>query len=141
MAIATPTTVTGWSGFWNFGPLGAPVGGYSMRYGRTSQEARIAMNLARPGMKRLRAVMRALNGVAPGAVAPADVHRRVKAPVVADDMAFSGNRVMENVDYGTITTTAGHVTALNANIYDKYTSTQFYPVDRSGNGGGGKRNR
>jgi hypothetical protein len=141
MAVATPTGVTGWSGFWNYGPLGAPTGGYGMRFGRTSQEARIAMNLARPGMRRLRAIMRTLNGVAPGATAPADTHRRIKAPVIADDLSFSGNRTMETIDYGSVTTTAGHVTALNANIYDKYTGTQFYPVDRSGNGGGGKRAR
>ena len=139
MALTLPTS-TGYSGFWNnTGPSGVSgAGPYAPKYGRANEEYRAAIMINKRGNRKWRAIMRALNGVVPGSSA-VDTYVRVLA-VQGDSQFQGGKRTMQTVT-NTTTTTAAHVTAINARLYDQMNVTQPYPVDLSGNGGGGKRGR
>ena len=128
MAIPNPNLQVS-SGYWN---NTAPVS-----YHRNSTEYRIARTLSTPGNRGLRRVMRALNGVAPGA-AVVDTTTRVAPGTAFSVVSLGGNRAIETVtgQYNGVTT-AAQQTYINAAIYDAL-QTQPYATDLSGNGGGGK---
>lgn len=138
MALVTPSNVTGYSGFWqSVGPSTAP---YQLRFGRSNEEYQAAVVLGKPGFRRYRAVMRALNGVAPGATAT-DSYRRVQAIQNMNDAQYGGGlRPTQVVVNNTVTTTPMR-DAINTNIYDRISKVVVYPRDLGGNGGGGKVGR
>jgi hypothetical protein len=132
MTIGIPTNVQVAGGFW------AGVGGYQFQYARSSLERRIARALGRTGNASHRRVMRALNGVAPGA-AVADTYTRVRAPDAFVPHALVGRRDIETITtFNNGVTTAAQRDYINAQLYDAYVVAQPYPRDLSGNGGGGK---
>jgi hypothetical protein len=81
------------------------------------------------------AVMAALNGAAPGAVATATLTE--VAPIQADGMNLGGQRPIATQTLINRATTAADVVALNR-IYQPTFAPAIYPVDKSGNGGGSK---
>jgi len=91
------------------------------------------------GTRKLMAIMRALNGVAAGGTATVN-HRNVREESVRGDaLSNGGRRVIEtDVDVNRVTTAADQ-TLING-IFDRVFAPTSYPVDRSRNGGGNKRN-
>lgn len=81
------------------------------------------------------AVMKALDGVAPGA--NATWNNAQVAPRQADGMNMGGQVPIANQVVINRATTAADVVALN-NILQPTFAPAIYPNDRSGNGGGGK---
>ncbi len=135
MSLATPTVNVA-SGYYN--------NAMPLSYHRDSAEQRIIRTLKPRGHKHYARIMRALNGVAPGA-AISDNTVRITQPAPFQLAAFGGNRAVETVPsvaVGTVTTVAQR-DYLNANVYDKAINSGAppYPVDLSGNGGGGKVQR
>jgi len=134
MSIRTPTvTVAG--GFW------AAAGGMPTSYHRTNEERLLGMIFARKTTRGLGKVMRALNGVVPGATVT-DTQTRIVAQTPFSVATSGGLRPVEtnSTQYGRATT-AGDVTYINANIFDPVPANQTYVNDLSGNGGGGKVQR
>lgn len=133
----TNPTVTGWSTFW-----GQTANAYQLQNGRSSNDYFAAMALGRGGQRGVRRIMRVLNGAAPGSNATETVARIAPAtPFVTN--TGGGARVVETVTEVNRNTTAGDATYVNSFILDRiYNMTPpiaSYPVDLSGNGGGGKR--
>jgi hypothetical protein len=107
-------------------------------YQRDSFDRTLSNVLARPGYRRTAAIMRALNGVAPGAAYSVTKYR-IAAPTAAASM-FGGTRTVEAVVQSGTTTTAMR-DEINGRVYDdvaKVMQPSAYPVDLSGNGGAGK---
>lgn len=138
MSLVPPVAPTGYSGFWTiYSGSSSP---YNFRFARSGHELNLGRELATRGFRKYRAVMRALNGAAPGAVTT-DSYRRVTAVQAgANPQMLGGSRAIELVSNAT-TTTVAMQTAINTNIYDSITRVNPYPVDRSGNGGGGRVGR
>lgn len=139
MAIAAPAPTVA-SGFWATTPgVGTPttIGAYH----RNNTERVISMSLGKPANRGFRKVWRALNGVAPGG-AVVDTYTRITAPAAFTAFALGGLRAVETFTgpYNGVTT-AAQVTYINTNIIDPVAATITYPVDLSGNGGGGKVQR
>lgn len=132
MSIANPNVQVS-SGYYN---NQMPVS-----YHRTNTEREIGRILAQRNNRGLRLVMRALNGAAPG-VQVTSQQVRLPQPAAFGVGAFQGVRVVETVptQYNG-PTTAAQRDYINANIYDPVFAQQTYPVDLSGNGGGGKVQR
>lgn len=140
MALVAPAQPTGFSGFWQYHAPVGQTGPYNFRYARSSEEYRAGILLNKRGFRKYKAQMRALNGVAPGASA-VDTYKRVQAAQAMNDGQYLGGlRTFQTVT-NTTTTTAGMVTAINAKLFDALNTAQPYPVDASGNGGGGKKGR
>lgn len=132
MSLANPT-VTVSSGYYN--------NTMPTSYHRDSTEFRLIRTLKPRGNRHYAKVMRALNGVAPGA-AVSDTYVRITQPAAFGISGFGGNRTVETVttaDVGTVTTAAQR-DYLNTNVYDRIINSMAptYPRDLSGNGGGGK---
>lgn len=141
MALVLPT-VTGYSGFWNnIGPAGVSgAGPYAVKFGRSSEEYRAGVNLGKRGFRKWRAVMRSLNNNNPGATTVDSYGRVQSAQAMYDPQYNGGRRTIQTVN-NSVTTTVGMQTAINKLVYDQFFLAQTYPVDLSGNGGGGKRGR
>ena len=91
------------------------------------------------GTRKLMSLMRALNGVAPGGTAT-DTYRNDKAPIAnGDPLSNGGKRTIQTVNDVNRATTAADQTLING-IFDKTFAPNPYPVDKSRNGGGNKRN-
>lgn len=139
-----PPAVAGYSAFYD-PTLARPNNGAEAnyaamrRYGRASTERHASMALTQSGFRAMRRVLRELIGVAPGATA-LDTYARVRAE---NGDFVGGARVVETVTTVNAPTTADQVTYLNALITDGLFLQQpaSYPVDLSGNGGGGKLGR
>lgn len=132
MAINNPN-VTVQSGYYN--------NAMPPSYHRTSAERRISQQLARPGMAGVRAVMRALNGAAPGAAVNL-TRTRIAAATPFNPVGLGGVRQIETVaDVHNGVTTAAQRDYINTQIIDSVVASQSYPTDLSGNGGGGKMQR
>lgn len=131
IAASSPTVA---SGFW--GNTAPPN-----QYHRNTTEHALSLVLGKPANRGFRKVMRALNGVAPGA-SVTDTYSRIAAPAAFTPFALGGLRTIESVTgpYNGVTT-AAQVTYLNSNVYDPVAAVQTYPTDVSGNGGGGKVQR
>lgn len=111
--------------------------------GGSPLEKKIAQHMRRPQFRPLRRLLRVLDGNAVGGGGNAIENRtRVTANVVLGNVSQGGLIPIETVPL-LGATTAGRVTAtadqtrLNAMI-DELTGPTSYPVDASGNGGGGK---
>lgn len=127
MSFIIPT-VSGWSNFW-----GNTSNAYQPRFARSSTERMLSLRLATKGNRTIRAVMRALNGAAPGANATAQ-YARVQAgsPLTQQN---GGARVVETrVDYNA-NTTSNDQSTINARIYDQLfnAAPATYPVNLGGN--------
>lgn len=131
IAATSPTVA---SGFWN---NTAPPN----QYHRNNTERALSLVLGKPANRGLRKVVRALNGVAPGA-SVTDTYSRIAAPAAFTPFALGGARTIETVTgpYNGVTT-AAQVTYLNANVIDPVASAITYVTDLGGNGGGGKVQR
>lgn len=112
------------------------------RYGRTANERLIAFAVARSGFRGMRKAMRVLNGAAPGTDAT-ETFSRVSAPPAFADHLMGGVRTLEVVTANSGVTTASQVTYIQDKIIDMVFDQEpgSYPVDTSGNGGGGKAGR
>lgn len=137
MALVVPTGVTGWSGFWNYGPQGAAASGYAPKYARSHHERRIARMVGMRGFRKYRAQMRALHNGTVGSAAT-DSYSRVQAVQAMNDAALLGGKRSLQVVNNNTTTTAAMLTAINARIYDPEYTNQSYPTELSGNSGGGR---
>lgn len=140
MSITVPT-VTGYSTFWQM--QSQPT--YAMLSARSYEESAIARVLSRGGFRGVRAVMRRMNGTAVGSTAT-DTYARVSAPQgLTDAQALGGSRTIDTVTSVSRATVAADLTYENAQFYDKLfnmaPAISSYPVDGSGNGGGGKAGR
>lgn len=130
MAFGPPAS-TGWSSFWGTAP-----NAHQLLFGRSSAERRAAIALSRGGSRPLRAAMKALSGAAAGG-AVSDTKAQVQA---ANGDNVGGARVVETVTLITGNTTAAQETYSEARVLDAVFAAEpsSYPVDASGNGGGGK---
>ncbi len=84
--------------------------------GRGTVRRRIAQSLDGDSMRPLRGLMKALDGVAPGAVAT-ETKGRIEA-----NSELGGKRVIESVALINRATTAGDVTEINASVLNTLTS-------------------
>lgn len=139
MALLAPP-VTGFSGFWQYHAPAGQTAPYAPRFYRSSEEYRASVQINKRGFRKYKAQMRALNGVAPGASA-VDTFGRVTAVQAINDGQSNGGRRTIGTVSNTTTTTAPMASVINARLYDQLNVVQPYPIDASGNGGGGKRGR
>ncbi len=111
-------------------------------YNRSSQEQRVIRALGNRGGRALARVMKALNGVAPGA-AVNDSVVRITQPAAFSITALGGVRTVETLVRRSGVTTTGDRDYINNNIYNRTEPSNFipYPRDLGGNGGGGKIQR
>lgn len=123
------------TGLWN-NVYGAP---YALTGSRNKLERDIAIAFEKAGSQPLSAVAIALNGSAVGGTA-ARTRARVLALRSLSGYDLGGQRAIETVTDINRATTAADETALDA-IYNGVFALTSYPVDRSGNGGGGKVGR
>lgn len=152
MALTLPT-VTGYSAFWEntgdtraYAPTSVAQKGY-----RSPLERQLAKLFRRNQLRSLVAVMTALNGAVAGGTATAS-YKRVKAPALPSAGTpqptyigeMAGNRTIETQTDISRVTTSADVTYINditgINLLEAEMATTTYPVDSSGNGGGGKLN-
>lgn len=128
------TPFTGWT--FTLGGSTANSGGTTAgtvyNNGWTQFDSQLAHLLRTPGGRRLRRLMRTLNGVAPGAMATENRTR-----LQHQQGSPGGLQVMEQVPYINRATTAADVTGINA-LLDRVVYPTPYPVDVGGSGGGGK---
>lgn len=139
MAFTIPT-VTGFSGFWQYHAPAGQTAQYQPRFARSAEEYRAAVQFGKRGFRKYRAVMRALNGVAPGATTT-DNFRRVTGVQAFNDPQSNGGLRPSAVVSNAVTTTTAMRDAINARVYDQTFVAQTYPRELSGNGGGGKVGR
>lgn len=91
------------------------------------------------GTRKLMSLMKALNGVAPGATATATYKEVEALNGVGNPIVNGGVRnIVTDNDVNRVTT-AADVTLING-IFDKLFNPSPYPTDKAGNGGGNKRN-
>jgi hypothetical protein len=82
-------------------------------------------------------LIRALNGTASGGTATATHAQRTADPSLGQAYSGGGAIAIATVNDVSRVTTAADVTLINA-VLDKTFAPSPYPVDKSGNGGGGK---
>lgn len=132
-----------YSGLWN-GVYGVNYSALASNGNTFEQNNRVRNTLTKllskdRGTRKLMSLMKALNGVVPGATATA-THKEVEALTGVGNPIVNGgvrNIVTDN-DVNRVTT-AADVTLING-IFDKLYYPSPYPTDKSGNGGGNKRN-
>ncbi len=111
------------------------------RFGRSSGEVSIARLLAKGGFRATRRVMRALNGAAPGGAA-SETYARVSTADQTGPTSIGpgGVRAIETATLNSGVTTAAQETYIDNLVIDPIynQAPTSYPVDLSGNGGGGK---
>lgn len=91
------------------------------------------------GTRKLMSLIRALNGVAPGATATASF-RTISSDVQRGfPLVNGGKRTVDTKNDVNRVTTSADVTSINA-MLDRVFAPSPYPTDRSRNGGGNKRN-
>lgn len=112
-------------------------GPHSLQFNRPSARRNISRILRKHGMRSLRRLMLALTGSVPGG--PVIVQRtRIRYFDGQDE--FGGVQETELVDVINRTTTAEDTTDIDNNVLLGPSSIDAtsYPVDKSGNGGGGR---
>ncbi len=139
MSTAIPT-VTGYSPFWNE-RFGAGSGtGYTMLTARNSLDYHTAMHLSRNGNRTVRRTMRSLLGATTGS-SKAETVAQIRAGTPFDNNSLAGARPVDTVTLQSGNTTAADLTYMQ-NLVDRLfimnPTLANYPVDASGNGGGGK---
>jgi len=141
MSLTAPT-VTGWSTFWSqIAPTGQGAA-YSMAFARSAPERMIARILKKEGMRELHRDWKVLTGAASGSSA-SETYTRVKGEDALNSFGLTGGvRNMETVTVISRNTTAADITYITNNIldaiYNMAPAIASYPVDASGNGGGGR---
>lgn len=107
------------------------------RTGRSNTERLVALALSKAGFRGMRRVLRTLNGAAPGVTA-SDSYARVQGSVPFDSP--SGLRPIETVTTVNAATTAAQQSYIEQRMVDALfnPNPSSYPLDASGNGGGGK---
>ena len=132
-----------YSGLWN-GVYGINYSALASNGNTFEQNNRVRNTLTKllskdRGTRKLMSLMKALNGVVPGATATA-THKEVEALNGVGNPIVNGgvrNIVTDN-DVNRVTTAAD--VTLIAGIFDKLYYPSPYPVDKAGNGGSNKRN-
>lgn len=144
MSFGAPAA-TGYSPF--FDPTLARVGNgaevdYNAmpRYGRAGTEMALARLLAKGGFRGIRRVMRVLTGAAPGSAADETYTRVGTVGQGVTEVGPGGLRTMETVTANSGNTTSAQEAYIENNIINArfVQNPTSYPVDLSGNGGGGK---
>lgn len=118
MTASAVATVLG--GFW---PQNG-VGSLTQVSGEGEERRRIRQELSGMGMLRLRAIMLALNGVAPGAVASKSIGR-IGSTSAAVDAELGGVRPVNSVSLINRVTTAADVAEITADILTYTTNSSF----------------
>lgn len=130
------------SGLWN-GVYGVPytaLDANNTKEVSRNERTRLTKLLSRErGTRKLMALMRTLNGIAPGSVASMSFREVLNQSTPADPLGNGGKRTIVTRDDLLRTTTAADVTMINE-MFNTVFGPSPYPVDESGNGGGGKRN-
>lgn len=132
-----------YSGLWNglYGVNYTALGTNNTKEFNNSEKVRLTKLIARSrGGRIMTAVMRALNGVAPGGTATSTARQIVNDSNPANPIGNGGKRVVATKTDINRTTTAGDQTLINS-IFDKTFAPSPYPVDKSRNGGGNKAGR
>lgn len=132
-----------YSGLWN-GVYGVNYSAVPSNGNTFEQNNRIRNTLTKlvskdRGARKLMSLMRALNGVAPGATATVTFKEIQALNGVGNPIVNGGKRVIETDNDVNRVTTAADVTLING-IFNKLFAPNPYPVDKSRNGGGNKRN-
>lgn len=132
-------TITGYQGFWQLHAPTGQGGAYSLYGNRNGVEGQLARAFGRRGFKQTRRLMYALLGASTGGAA-SETEKRVDAPnALTSSQLLGGNRTIETVTIVSRNTTAADLTTMQATLNRIYNSSpSTYPVDASGNGGGGK---
>lgn len=128
-----------WSGLFDgIVPTGA-VAGHSLISTKKTNGRHVSRLLGKQSMRALKELMLTVTGAAAGQTA-ADSYARIQhevAPGVA--LANGGQRTIESVTTVNRATTSDDVTTIQDIIADEWSLTPAqYPVDLSGNGGGGR---
>ena len=132
-----------YSGLWN-GIYGINYSAIASNGNTFEQNNRTRTNLTKliskdRGTRKLMSLMKALNGVAPGATATMTYKDIDGLPANGNPLSNGGKRVIATNNDVNRVTTAADVTLING-ILDKTFAPNPYPVDKSRNGGGNKRN-
>lgn len=132
-----------YSGLWN-GIYGIPYSALASNGNTFEQNNRTRTAITKliakdRGTRKLMSLMKALNGVAPGATATATYKDIDGLPSIGNPLSNGGKRVIATNNDVNRVTTAADVTLIT-NIFDKAFAPNPYPVDKSRNGGGNKRN-
>jgi hypothetical protein len=131
-----------YSGLWN-GVYGVNYSALASNGNTFEQNNRLRNTITKliskdRGTRKLMALLRALNGVAPGGTATSQFKTISSDVQRGQPMTNGGKRTIDTKLDMNRATTAADVTSINAMLDKLYYPT--YPVDRSRNGGGGKRN-
>lgn len=132
-----------YSGLWN-GIYGINYSALASNGNTFEQNNRLRTNLTKlvsrdRGTRKLMSLLRALNGVAPGGTATATFKTDEAVVANGNPLSNGGKRnIVTKTDVNRVTT-AADVTLING-IWDKTFAPNPYPVDKSRNGGGNKRN-
>jgi hypothetical protein len=113
--MTSKATATVKGGFWEINAVPSLVSSSGRSWGRY-QAAKV---LAKKGLMALRATMRALDGVAPGAAATKTLAR------IENNAELGGKRVIETETLINRVTVAGDVTEINADVLSLSTRTTF----------------
>jgi hypothetical protein len=132
-----------YSGLWN-GVYGVNYSALASNGNTFEQNNRLRNTLTKllsrdRGTRKLMSIMRALNGVAAGGTATAQFKTVASDVQRGQPLVNGGKRTIDTKnDVNRVTTSADQ--ALINVIFDKTFAPTSYPVDRSRNGGGNKRN-
>lgn len=131
--------MTSFSGLWNrhYGEDYSQLGTNTSEYnGRTMRK--IAQILRPRGARAMSSLLTALTGAAVGGTASA-THKRIDHPddTLTNLTAYAGDRTINTDTIINRATVAGDETLIDA-LKDAKSGPTSYPVDASGNGGGGK---
>lgn len=132
MSTVLPVVIST-SPFWN--------NNYQQMVGRSSCEYQVSRNMASPGFRTVRRVLRALVGTAAGG-SKVETVAQIAPATPFQDATSGGVRPVNTVTLQAGVTTASDVTYINAMVDRVFTmqpTIANYPVDLSGNGGGDKR--
>lgn len=126
--------MAGYSGLWD-GHYNTP---HSLLANDLTLRKKISRILRKPGARKLKELMLELNGAAAGAPAAAS-YKRVAAEANFSPASNGGVRTIETVTVINRNTNAADEAAIDTMLNQKFAlSPSQYPVDESGNAGGGK---
>ena len=127
----TEIIMPSYAGFW-----GEQAGAYSLLTNKSSLEKSLRRVMRRPQMRKLNAVMKALNGAAAGGTAT-KTFKQIDDSAITHPMSvgeLGGRRTVSTVTAINAATTAAQEAAIDAILDGDFGPT--YPHDTSGNGGG-----
>jgi hypothetical protein len=131
-----------YSGLWN-GIYGIPYSALSTNNTKetnNSLKTQVTKHLSKDrGARKLMMLMRTLNGVVAGSTATVNYKQIAVDPGNNNPISSGGKRTINTIADLNRATTAADQTLINA-MFDKVFAPSPYPVDKSSNGGGNKRN-